>query len=963
MADLKNLCHDNVDDFNAKTVRSHSNVLRVLQWNVRGVNEVGKFDTILEFLDNLCVPMDVIVLGETWLKDVNCSLYNVRGYNATFSCRESSSGGLAVYVRNTIECQTIENMTLQGLHHVHLRLKQNGMSYDIHGVYRPPSFDFSNFQIMLENWLCNAPQSCPTFIVGDLNIPINLSNNNIVIKYKNLLESYCFLCSNTYATRPVSSNILDHFVCSFEKASSLQNDTIFSNVSDHIPVVSTLALAGLNNRVELSKKIVNHNILNTEFKAYVDSIEVIEDVNSCINDIINKYNSLLQSCTKTVKKRVNLKGTQCPWMTLDLWQLIKIKNNHLKKVKRNPGDRHAKEMLDHISKKVERCKKACKRAYYEKILNNTTHSKLWKNINQIFGRFKNSNNTTLIVNGRKVKDDAEKCELFNEYFSTVGHNLASKIPIEGRQNPLTTVTPIRESIFLRPSSSNEIINIIHNLSSNKSPGPDNIPASIIKYNATTFSNILNTCFNKIIATGQYPRCLKESKVCPIYKSGDSCLLDNYRPISTLSVFNKVFEKLLANRLVNFFEKHNVIYKFQYGFRQACSTTTALTELVDFVVNEIDCRKIVGALFIDLKKAFDTLNHEILLNKLRCYGVRGLVNDLFRSYLSNRTQFVCINDKRSSIKPILTGVPQGSNIGPLLFLVYINDLGNLSLSGTPRLFADDTALFYPDSTPHSVVNRINQDLVTLKVFFSSNLLSLNIQKTKYMLFRSPRKKIPPHLDPVLENTVIDKVDSFKYLGIHLDSTFSWETQIKSVEKKVSTLCGVLRRVTYFLPRHALLKFYYAHIHSQMQYAIIVWGRACKSKLMRLQTLQNRCLKMIFQLPPLYPTIDLYANNSHNILPLLGLCELQTLILVHNITCNSDTHSNIIFPIRSQIHNTRQAGNLALTRASSNHGQKRISCVGPPKYNALPNELKHIISKSQFKLKIKKYLKGKINEFML
>lgn len=148
---------------------------------------------------------------------------------------------------------------------------------------------------------------------------------------------------------------------------------------------------------------------------------------------------------------------------------------------------------------------------------------------------------------------------------------------------------------------------------------------------------------------------------------------------------------------------------------------------------------MGALFIDLKKAFDTLNHEILLNKLRCYGVRGLVNDLFRSYLSNRTQFVCINDKRSSIKPILTGVPQGSNIGPLLFLVYINDLGNLSLSGTPRLFADDTALFYPDSTPHSVVNRINQDLVTLKVFFSSNLLSLNIQKTKYMLFRSPRKK--------------------------------------------------------------------------------------------------------------------------------------------------------------------------------------------------------------------------------
>lgn len=962
MNNLKNFFHDCVDDFNENVTANGSNMLRILQWNVRGINAVNKFDNILEFLDNLCVSVDVIVLCETWLKEVNCSLFNVRGYKSIFSCRDSSSGGLALYVRNSIEHQIHVNTCLDGFHHMHVGLKLNGLHYNVHGVYRPPSFDFNNFQVMLENWLSTASQTCPTFIVGDINIPINLINNNVVVKYKNLIESYGYLCTNTFATRPVSCNILDHVVCSLGYASALQNDTIFSNISDHLPIITSLKINARNDRMELSKKIINHTKLNADFKAYLDSIVCVNDVDSCLTNIVTKYNNLLQDCTTIVTKLVKIKGTQCPWMTLGLWQLIKIKNYHLKKVKRNPQDNHAKSMLNHVSKKVEKFKNIAKKTYYANILNNTTHSKLWKHINIIFGRSKTANKIALNVNGSIISDNLEVCNLFNNHFSNIGRNLANSIPLTDIQNPIEQLHSIRESIFLQPCSPNEVLNIIHDLKTNKAPGPDNIPSLILKTNASVFSNILSESFNKIISTGQYPECLKLAKVSPIFKSGDPCLLDNYRPISTLSVFSKVFEVLLVNRLLNFFGRHNLLYKFQYGFRQSCSTETALVELVDFITKEVDCKKIVGALFIDLKKAFDTLDHDILLAKLNSYGVRGVANNLLRSYLSERKQYVYINHHKSAIEQISTGVPQGSNIGPLLFLIYINDLGNLRLNGTPRLFADDTALFYPDISPTTVIDHINQDLEKLKIFFASNLLSLNINKTKYMIFQSPRKSLPIHDDPKLGDIIIDKVDSFKYLGLHLDSKFSWEIHIKHVERKVATLCGVLSRVSCFVPQHVLLKFYHAHIHSQLQYVVIVWGRACRSKLLRLQTLQNRCLKIIFKLPPLHPTIDLYGHSTHTILPLIGLCELQSLVMVHNII-NNRIHSNISLHSVNVPHNTRQTGNLALSRAFSNHGQRRISYIGPSKFNSLPNELKLITNKCQFKLKVKLYLKENINEFIL
>lgn len=962
MTNASNYFHHNIDDFNECFIGADEKKLRILQWNVRGINDMNKFDSVLQTLATCKCTIDVIVIGETWINSVNSSLYNIPGYSSTFSCRYQSNGGLAVFVKNQLSHKFVKNVYLDGFHHVHLELDINGVCYDVHGLYRPPSYDFVDFHSQLENILSstNGTRSC--LIVGDVNVPVNNNNNNVVIKYKILLESYGFVCSNSFATRPISDNILDHFICKLDNVSILRNDTIQNDISDHSIIISSLNMPTKKHKVLLAKKIINHRRLESEFQVFINNIVDIDDVNTCLGNIISKYNSLLDQCTKTIIKNVNAKGTFCPWLSFDLWMLMKLKNNYLKRVKRNPMDNHLKEMLQHVSKKVEITKKLSKKQYFENLLNNTPHSKFWKNLKSIIGNSSKQNDIVLKCDGREIIDNQEIANVFNDYFSTIGHNLA--LNIQRSSNCATSCIPrVSESLFLRPASFNEVLLLINGLSNNKASGSDNIPPKLLKNNAISFSRLLKDMFNRIIETGNYPACLKVAKVVPVFKSNDSEDVGNYRPISTLSVFNKIFEKLLVKRILDFFNKHSVLYKLQYGFRQGCNTLIAITELVDQIIDEIDNKKIVGALFLDLKKAFDTLNHTILLDKLEMYGIRGIANNIIRSYLENRKQFVHVNGVYSSLKPINIGVPQGSNIGPILFLAYINDLGNLRLHGVPRLFADDTALFYPAACNGIIMRQMKEDLNLLLVYFNTNLLSLNLTKTKLMLFHSPRKKVVCDNVVMVESIVIERVDSFKYLGIILDETLSWKSHISHVEKKVASMCGIMRRISGFVTRKALLSYYYAYIHSQLNYLVSIWGRACISNIKKLQVLQNRCLKTIFRRPYLYSTILLYSDGSHNILPLIALCELQTHQLVFDVIHSPIMHHNMQFPQALNIYGTRQANNLQRVKASTNFAQRRIRFIGPLKYNQLPVELKQVPNRETFKSKLKLYMKSKLSDYLI
>jgi hypothetical protein len=461
MAGPINVFHDCIDDFKLNYCANNDGHFRIAQWNIRGMNEIQKFDNIPLFLENIHVPIDVFIVGETWLKSENCAVFEIPGYNSIFSCRETSSGGLAMYVKIGLSFNVIKNETTDGFHLIHVRIKRNGIFYEVVGLYRPPSFDFNRFSIELENIMA-VQNNSTRFFVGDMNIPINLSNNNIVVRYKSLLESYNYACSNTFVTRPASNNTLDHFVCNNDDLENIRNDTVYTDVSDHLIVVSTLKVIRPKEYRVLTRKLIDKVKLNVLFTNFLNDFECSHDVNNSITTITEVYHNLLEQCTKIKSENVNIKSKHCPWINYYVWQWIKLKHKYLKKLKNDPLNDHLKDLLKHVSKRADDAKRKCKNEYYKNLLETTCHAKLWKNLNEIMGRSKPVASFELQKNGIKTSNNLEVCEIFNNFFSQIGTNLAKNIP-RSNTNPMCNVNRIDQSVFLRPAHANEVTKIISEL--------------------------------------------------------------------------------------------------------------------------------------------------------------------------------------------------------------------------------------------------------------------------------------------------------------------------------------------------------------------------------------------------------------------------------------------------------------------------------------------------------------------
>ena len=271
--------------------------------------------------------------------------------------------------------------------------------------------------------------------------------------------------------------------------------------------------------------------------------------------------------------------------------------------------------------------------------------------------------------------------------------------------------------------------------------------------------------------GMFPSKLKVGKVSPLHKK-DSCdNPSNYRPISILSVFSKIFEKLMHQRLYKFLESFEILYPLQFGFREKHSTSHALLSLTESIKQSIDSGKVGCGIFLDLQKAFDTVNHKIVLDKLEHYGIRGNALKWFQSYLSGRTQYVTVNGHVSDPLPISSGVPQGSVLGPLLFLIYVNDLPNVSKVMQFYLFADSTSICFDSDNLFNLQNIVNRELKKVRKWLEANRLALNIDKTNYVIFHSPTTEVDSFVIIKLDSKPISRVNSIKYFGVLIDSTLS------------------------------------------------------------------------------------------------------------------------------------------------------------------------------------------------
>ena len=437
--------------------------------------------------------------------------------------------------------------------------------------------------------------------------------------------------------------------------------------------------------------------------------------------------------------------------------------------------------------------------------------------------------------------------------------------------------------------------------------------------------------------------LKLTKIIPIYKKDSKLEVSNYRLISLLSNINKILEKLMFKRLNTFLEKEKLIYNLQFGFRQKYSTNHALLSMTQQIKDTISKGNISVGVFIDFQKAFDTVNHKILLRKLEHYGVRGVALNWFSSYLTKRKQYVSVGGATSSITLIEHGVPQGSVLGPLLFLLYINDLNNCIRHSIVRHFADDTNLIYTIDARKNNRNparKLNQDLKSLNNWLLANKISLNATKTEIIYFRNKKTSIPEMKIKINGTKLIHK-SNVKYVGVTLDEHLTFEYHLNLLNSKLKRANNLIAISRHYLPRELLNQIYYGQFYSHLTYGCLLWGQD-EEKLAKTYTLQKKAVRLLSFKDPQEHSSPIFKELK--LLKLADIIKLNNVLFIHaTINKNTPPVFNDYFKFKDlSQHPVRNNHNVFQTLPGSleippNECKSSLKYICPIVWNAIHRDL--------------------------
>ena len=742
------------------------------------------------------------------------------------------------------------------------------------------------------------------------------------------------------------------------------------DISDHFAWL--VILKDQNKSTKGPKYIKTRNLDNQKIAKIVISLqennwkEILEPLNA--DDGLNVFHSiLLKLFDKLAPEREirisNKKTPRDPWITKGLLQSIqkqkKLYLEQLSDISKTYKYKAYRNRLQIILRKAkityfrEKCKE------YKQ-----DSRKLWKLIHAILNKTPHKGESIKAINKEGVPryDPTTITNELCKHFSCIGETFANKIPPPSKTvNDYVNIIPQNEhSLFLNPTTETEIIELITDLIPKNSSGHDNLLHKLLV-------TPLTIIFNKSLTEGIFPEAMKKADVVPLYKSKDNQEPNNYRPISLLLTLSKVLEKIMYQRTYSFLESSNQIYKSQYGFRTAHSCENAICELVSEIIKGKQDGMHTLAVFLDLSKAFDNLEHDVLMKKLYKYGIKGVAYKWFESYLHGRQMRVkCNVDSTDKIEysdymKVTYGTPQGSCLGPLIFLIFTNDLHRHLVYSSSILFADDTTLYKTHRNLVYLKWCLEDDLCTLSDWFAANKLTLNLDKTVCMLFHKNNKTSEIELK-IKDMTIMNQTET-KFLGMWLDQSLSWHNHIQRLTLKIKRNKYLLNNGKHLMDRCTKRLVYYAHIANHIQYGILLWGnKASKEQLNKLQKLQTKCLELIKDKKP-YTNL----NKTLGILSIEDMVKLENMKfgykLVHwmlpqkiiEICCKDSKHESLT---KTHHYSTRNKRVPNLPRNMNKLYRESFLCKGPQSWLPLSVETKSSCNLKAFTNKCKKILTLKL-----
>lgn len=863
-----------------------SKSISVLHLNIRSIKK--NFDKFSILLAQIKAQCDIIALTECWLKK-SPYIPSLTGYESYYTRRcINQNSGIVLYVRKGLNYNIREVTSFSDANCLVCTV---GAELTLIFIYRSPSiYNIDNFLNSLSNLLSTFISCQFIGVIGDVNINIEDSDpDQRSDQYLTLAAAHGILPAHTLPTH--DKTCLDHVLLKTKFPSVTM--VIQTDVTDHFPVLLSTQLRRTPTQVSHRRTWVdNKAVVQDIIKSDLTVVLHTSDVNTAVNLLVSHLSDIIKKHTK-ISTIPRSKMTIKPWITPGLLRCIRNRDSMHRKLKNNPDNIILKITFLRYRNFINKLLKNLKRSYLKSLLLNARNNakSTWDAIKTITNMRSSTNPSNSLL--KLHPEPAASINLVNKYFASVGNNLVNKIDTSLSDTHLTCRTrpTPKDSLVLLEVDNEEIEKIILNLRNNCAVGWDGVSSAVLKYARHVLVPLFTHICNLSISSGVFPSAFSRALVHPTHKSGDIDVVNNYRPISVLPVMSKILEKALNNRLINYLETKHLLSANQFGFRQGKSTSDAVSVVVDNVIEHLDNNKKCLCIFLDISKAFDTVSVPLLLSKLEKMGIRGNQLDIFKSYLSNRVQAVKIGTHVSEDEQLTIGIPQGSIIGPSLFIVYINELCQLQLPNCRVVtYADDTALLIHGSTWEEVRLLAESALVAVLKWLSSNLLTINLAKTFFVPFMLRKQNLISSSNTLLirahtcKNSnqictcpIITAASQIKYLGVTIDQTLSWRYHVDSLTTRLRKLIYIFKNLRQVADPDTLYMTYSALCMSLLTYCQTVWGGAAKTIMIKLERAQRAVLKVMLKKPYRFPTSLLYAESS--VLSVRQLYVLQVIMQKH------------------------------------------------------------------------------------